>query len=435
MHFSISDTEEAGSFTLYKIYVNGAHHCSLRYSQLHNLNEQLLNEFSAELPAFPKKSLLPLSAKEKEERKVQLEKYLQKISQLPKVLNSDLFITFFLNAQKETQIEVEKNAEITIYLMNFEKIILEIESFDVTEDVLIKLMKKINLNTDYLYYFGLYLVKKAADNDIQIVRKLQDFESPWVSLKAANEKEKHRIILRKSILDSDLETALYEDKIATNLLYIQAVSDLEKKWTLPNSQNIQKQLSSLQAENAKKQFLQLIRTQKFYGFLHFVQSTSDYPKPNSNVLIAIGKRAMYFRVLSENSAEPTELAFRITRIKCWKILGRSERSEKDLELSFEYLFAKDSLKFVTIKSEQAILISMTLQTIVDEIIMMKEGKAVKKFTERPKNRNLIPFLTRQKSLISMSSQQPVPEDTHRVSKNVDQNTLFENEEFISNDDL
>jgi len=78
---------------------------------------------------------------------------------------------------------------------------------------------------------------------------------------------------------------------------------------------------------------------------------------------------------------------------------------------------------------------MTLQTIVDEIIMMKEGKAVKKFTERPKNRNLIPFLTRQKSLISMSSQQPVPEDTHRVSKNFDQNTLFENEEFISNDDL
>ncbi len=56
---------------------------------------------------------------------------------MPKVLNSDLFITFFLNAQKETQIEVEKNAEITIYLMNFEKIILEIESFDVTEDVLI----------------------------------------------------------------------------------------------------------------------------------------------------------------------------------------------------------------------------------------------------------------------------------------------------------
>jgi hypothetical protein len=42
-----------------------------------------------------------------------------------------------LNAQKETQVEVEKNAEITIYLMNLEKISFNIESFDVTEDVLI----------------------------------------------------------------------------------------------------------------------------------------------------------------------------------------------------------------------------------------------------------------------------------------------------------
>jgi sRNA-binding regulator protein Hfq len=48
-----------------------------------------------------------------------------------------LFTTFFLNAQKETQVEVEKNAEITIYLMNLEKISFNIESFDVTEDVLI----------------------------------------------------------------------------------------------------------------------------------------------------------------------------------------------------------------------------------------------------------------------------------------------------------
>ena len=58
-----------------------------------------------------------------------------------------MFTTFFLNAQKETQIEVEKNAEITIYLMNLEKISFNIESFDVTEDVLIvkfilKTMKK-----------------------------------------------------------------------------------------------------------------------------------------------------------------------------------------------------------------------------------------------------------------------------------------------------
>lgn len=60
-----------------------------------------------------------------------------KVSQIPKILGSDLFITFFLNAQKETQIEEDKSTEIIIFLMNFEKITIEIESFDVTEDVLI----------------------------------------------------------------------------------------------------------------------------------------------------------------------------------------------------------------------------------------------------------------------------------------------------------
>ena len=39
-----------------------------------------MNEFGTELPAFPKKSLLPLSTKEKEERRFQLEKFLQKSS-------------------------------------------------------------------------------------------------------------------------------------------------------------------------------------------------------------------------------------------------------------------------------------------------------------------------------------------------------------------
>lgn len=46
MHFSIPETEEctdeSGSYTLYKIYINGAHYCSVRFSQLYNLNEQVI---------------------------------------------------------------------------------------------------------------------------------------------------------------------------------------------------------------------------------------------------------------------------------------------------------------------------------------------------------------------------------------------------------
>ena len=131
------------------------------------------------------------------------------------------------------------------------------------------------------------------------------------------------------------------------------------------------------------------------------------------------------------------------------------KSEATQELLFEYLFSKDNLKYVTIKSEQvtekcvlfiltknliinsklkAILISMTIQSIIDEILMVKDGKTVKKFTERPKDKNLIPFLNRQKSLINLKSLNE-PENPHEVKRNFSQNDLLEVENFISNDDL
>ena len=61
------------------------------------------------------------------------------------------------------------------------------------------------------------------------------------------------LTIKKKI--KDLETVLYEDKTALNLLYIQAVSDLEKKWTIPISKEAHKQLNSLKEENSKKQVL------------------------------------------------------------------------------------------------------------------------------------------------------------------------------------
>jgi sorting nexin-17 len=79
--------------------VNGAHHCSVRYSQLNNLHVQVFgfhnlniqfsqsqnflkikNEFAQAvqgLPLFPPKKVFSLSNEAKEERRQQLEKYLQ----------------------------------------------------------------------------------------------------------------------------------------------------------------------------------------------------------------------------------------------------------------------------------------------------------------------------------------------------------------------
>jgi len=44
-----------------------------------------------------------------------------------------------------------------------------------------------------------------------------------------------------------------------------------------------------------------------------------------------------------------------------------------LELSFQYLMTKDRLQWITISSQQAILMSVCLQSMVDELLLKKNG--------------------------------------------------------------
>lgn len=44
-----------------------------------------------------------------------------------------------------------------------------------------------------------------------------------------------------------------------------------------------------------------------------------------------------------------------------------------MELAFEYLMAREKLQWITITSDQAILISVCLQSIVDELMLKKTG--------------------------------------------------------------
>lgn len=48
-----------------------------------------------------------------------------------------------------------------------------------------------------------------------------------------------------------------------------------------------------------------------------------------------------------------------------------------MDLSFEYLMAKEKLQWITVTSEQAILMSVCLQSIVDELMLKKTGARMK----------------------------------------------------------
>lgn len=193
----------------YNIHINGTFHCTVRYKQLHNLHEQLRKEFSASaVPSFPPKKLLPLTASQLEERRLHLEKYIQSIGQDAELVSSELLRVFLLSAQHETaafydqqegHIARQQDNDIVtldIYLMNGGKISVNVLTTDCSERVLTKACRQINLPNELVGYFALYLIKKEENNaDVVMLKKLQDFESPYISHRFMP--EPNRIVIRK----------------------------------------------------------------------------------------------------------------------------------------------------------------------------------------------------------------------------------------------
>lgn len=63
-----------------------------------------------------------------------------------------------------------------------------------TYKVLEKVCADIELLKDYTYFFGLYLMRKENDGNITLMKKLMDFESPYISQRLITD---CKIVLRK----------------------------------------------------------------------------------------------------------------------------------------------------------------------------------------------------------------------------------------------
>ena len=62
--------------------------------------------------------------------------------------------------------EPAENVNLDVYLMNGNKVTIEVSSTDQTDDVLEIAMKKIGLTEKFFYYFALYLVQKEDNGGI-----------------------------------------------------------------------------------------------------------------------------------------------------------------------------------------------------------------------------------------------------------------------------
>ncbi|XP_065438274.1 sorting nexin-31 isoform X5 [Chrysemys picta bellii] len=256
MHFSIPVSEQllekfGGRYVLYSVYLEGFLFCKVRYSQLHHWNDQLRRIFGSTVPAFPPKFYLAMTKSMADERRSQLEQYLQSVTVDPSITNSDVFIGFFRKLQQDTFKIQTQRASLDVYLADGRNVRLDIQTSDTAERVLEVVSYKMGLSRELIGYFSLFFIQDHSNGVLSVVKKVAEFELPYVSLQSMKESE-CKIGIRKWYMDPSLDKMLMDCRASVNLLYMQALQEIEKNWVKPTDGQMQKLESLQKAANKMK---------------------------------------------------------------------------------------------------------------------------------------------------------------------------------------
>ncbi|KAM6171657.1 sorting nexin-31 isoform 2-T2 [Erethizon dorsatum] len=418
-HFCIPVSQQlpdalGGRYVLYSVYLDGLLFCRVRYSQLHRWNEQLRRVFGNCLPPFPPKYYLAMTASMADKRRDQLERYLQNVTADPNVLRSDVFIEFLKLAQLNTFNITAEKAFLDIFLPNGRSINVEILTSATAERVLEVVSYKLRLSRELLGYFSLFLIQFYKEGSFSVVKKLADFELPYVRLRSS-EVENCKVGLRKWYMDPALDSMLMDCRAAVELLYMQAVQDIDKKWIKP-TQAQRQELETLQKENNQTKFLQLCQEVQRYGYVQLDPCCCDYPEPGCGAVLSIGNDEINCCItLPDNQTQ--DVTFQMSRVKCWQVTflgtlldmdGPQRTLNQNLELRFQY--SKDSCwQWFVIYTKQAFLLSSCLKKMISE-------KMAKLAAESPEMQIEVPEKSKSKKDHVRQSQKEYSSFLSRKSK-------------------
>ena len=363
------------SYVLYNIHINGTYHCSARFSVLSKLHERLKSQFGAGcLEAFPPKLLMYVKPEQAAHRKFMLQNWLQKIGAQPIIVQGETFQNFLLNAQKEVQKGPDQNVQLEIFLLNSRSVKFDIVSTDQTDDVLETAISHIGLDADLTYYFGLFLVNDVTGK--VTIRRLQDFESPYISLQRAE--SGHKLLLRKAYWDTRCDEQLLANPISLNLLYIETIADIRKGW-IDVPDELAQQLAEHRAKKDRTAFLSVASQLKGYGRQCFGEAVSTYPQEGSTVQVSLGNGVL--ALVAENGKS---YPFKVSSMRCW----RTSSVGDTVELEFEFYFppgageSEGKMSWVKIVSPHTIHIAMCLQFLVEEMMRLRKSKPIRRPADR-----------------------------------------------------
>uniref|UniRef100_A0A8C3J1Y2 Sorting nexin 31 n=1 Tax=Calidris pygmaea TaxID=425635 RepID=A0A8C3J1Y2_9CHAR len=277
---------------------------------------QLRQLFGSAVPAFPPKFYLAMTKSMADERRSQLEQYLQNVTLDPNITNSDVFIGFFRKLQQDTFKIQTQRACLDVYLPDGSNIRLDIQTSDTAERILEVTSCKMGLPRELMKYFSLFFFQDHDDGALSVVKKVADFELPYVSLQSM--KELHcKLGIRKWYMDPSLDTLLMDCRASLNLLYMQAVQEVKRNWVKPTEGQMQ-ELEFLQKSANKAKFLELIREMQFYGYVRLDPCVCDYPEEGCSVDIYVGKNEIncYIKLPTKQTKE---VSFKIDRLRSWQV--------------------------------------------------------------------------------------------------------------------
>ncbi|KAM7316978.1 hypothetical protein ACRRTK_023280 [Alexandromys fortis] len=344
-----------GADWLYSVYLDGFLFCKVRYSQLHRWNEQLRRVFGNSLPPFPPKHYLAMTAAMAEERRDQLERYLQNVTADPRVMRSDVFTEFLTLVQMHTLNVTTTQAALDVFLPNGKSVNVEVLTSDTAERVLEVVAQKLGLYPELLGYFGLFLIRCFPEGKLSVVKKLADFELPYTSLQSS-EAEDWKIGLRKWYLDPALDSVLMDCRAAGDLLYMQ--------------------------------FLERSQEVRHYGYIQLDPCTCNHPEPGCTAVLSIGNNEISCCVTLPDG-QTQDIAFQMSGVKCWQVTflgtlldteGPQRTLNQNLELRFQY--SEDSRQqWFVIYTKQAFFLSSCLKKMISE----KMAKLAEENPEMPKD--------------------------------------------------
>ncbi|XP_040289395.1 sorting nexin-31 [Bufo bufo] len=368
MHISIPVTEElvdnlGGRYVLYSVYLEGFILFKVRYKNLHFWDEKMRDIFGNRLPTFPPKYYLAMTKSMAVQRRIMLESYLQEVVLDPVVSNSDIFITCFKKLQLETFKMPAIKVILKVYLPDGRQVKVDSKTSDTAERVQEVALLTLNVSRELMEYFSLFITHKDAKGVFSVVKRVAPFEIPFITIWNINN-DSFQICIRKWYMTPSTDAMLMGCPAAVDLLYAQAVQELEMNWSRPTEQqtNLLKQL--IKTDN-KVKFLELMQQVEHYSYQKLDPAATDNLDANTMVTVSVGNNELYCSFQTSN--QKTEIiSLHIGEITGWHVmLHQPEKTIDQQMFKFGYKTG-EVLKWIIIWTNQAFLLSTWLKKMLSE---------------------------------------------------------------------